>query len=546
MAGWHFWIDRGGTFTDVVARAPAGQEIVRKLLSEAPGRYADAAVEAITSILRENGAGTADIAAIKMGTTVATNALLERRGAKVVLVVTAGFADALEIGSQARPDIFARHIVKPDLLHSQVIEARERVTAEGEVLVPLDEAHARAELQRAHAGGVRSCAIACLHGWAHPAHERRIAEIAREIGFTQVSVSSEISGLIKYVGRTDTTVADAYLSPVLNAYVARVAGAFDAATRLLFMQSNGGLTDAKAFRGRDAVLSGPAGGVVAVAAAAKRAGFSKVLGFDMGGTSTDVSHYAGAFERTNDTVVAGVRLTTPMLQIHTVAAGGGSVCFFDGARLRVGPHSAGADPGPACYRRGGPLTITDCNVLLGRVQPEFFPAIFGPKANERLDREIVAEKFVRLCDEVERTTHRKISPQEAAEGFIAIANQHMAAAIRKISIQRGYDPRDYVLCAFGGAGGQHACAVADAVGVSRILLHPLAGVMSAWGMGLADLRAIREASIEEKLGADLGVLLASLSDAATGQLTAQGLPAKFVETNVVAHLRYENGEVTLP
>jgi 5-oxoprolinase (ATP-hydrolysing) len=546
MAGWHFWIDRGGTFTDVVARAPDGAEIVRKLLSEAPGRYADAAVEAITSILRENAAKTRDIAAVKMGTTVATNALLERKGANVVLIVTEGFADALEIGSQARPEIFARHIVKPGLLHSRVIEAKERVTAEGEVLVPLDEAHVRGELRRVHADGLRSCAIACLHGWAHPAHEQRIAAIAREIGFTQVSVSSEISGLIKYVGRTDTTVADAYLSPVLDAYVERVAGAFDAATRLLFMQSNGGLTDAKALRGRDAVLSGPAGGVVAVAAAAKRAGFGKVLGFDMGGTSTDVSHYAGAFERTNDTIVAGVRLATPMLQIHTVAAGGGSVCFFDGARLRVGPHSAGADPGPACYRRGGPLTITDCNVLLGRVRPEFFPAIFGPKANEQLDREIAERKFGELCAGVERATGRKMSAEEAAEGFIAIANQHMAEAIRKISIQRGYDPRDYVLCAFGGAGGQHACAVADAVGVSRILLHPLAGVMSAWGMGLADRRAIREASVEEKLGAGLDSLIGKLSETVQDELSDQGVPEKFIETSVTAHLRYENGEVTLP
>ena len=519
---------------------------MRKLLSEAPGRYADAAVEAVTSILRDHGAGNGDIAAIKMGTTVATNALLERKGAKVVLVVTEGFGDLLEIGTQARPDIFALHIVKPDLLQDRTIEAKERVTAEGEVLVPLDEAHVRRELAAVYADGVRSCAIACLHGWAHPAHERRIAEVAREIGFAQVSVSSEISGLVKYVARTDTTVADAYLSPVLNAYVAQVATAFDASTRLLFMQSNGGLTEAKAFRGRDAVLSGPAGGVVATAAAAKRAGFGKVLGFDMGGTSTDVSHYAGEFERTNDTVVAGVRLTTPMLQIHTVAAGGGSVCFFDGSRLRVGPRSAGADPGPACYRRGGPLTITDCNVLLGRVRPELFPAIFGPSGGEHLDTASVARRFDEVCAEVKRATGRMLSPEEAAEGFIAIANQHMAEAIRKISIQRGYDPRDYVLCAFGGAGGQHACAVADAVGCRTILLHPLAGVLSAWGMGLADMRAIRELSVEEKLGGDFGERLAALECGARAALAEQGVPERTIETRVTAHLRYESGEVALP
>ncbi len=545
MAGWHFWIDRGGTFTDVVARGPYGEEIVRKLLSEAPGQYDDAAIEAVTAILREHGASIADISAIRMGTTVATNALLERKGADVVLVVTQGFADMLEIGTQARPDIFALRIVKPDLLHARVIEAKERMTADGQVLVPLDEAQVRADLARCHANGLRSCAIACLHGWAHPAHERRIAEIARETGFSQVSVSSDISGLIRYVGRTDTTVADAYLSPVLDVYVTRMAVAFQD-TRLLFMQSSGGLADARRFRGRDAVLSGPAGGVVAVAEAAKRAGFDKVLGFDMGGTSTDVSHYAGTFERTNDTEVGGVRLTAPMLQIQTVAAGGGSVCFFDGARLRVGPRSASSNPGPACYRRGGPLTLTDCNVLLGRLRPNFLPSIFGPEGNEKLDGEVVEHRFRSLCGEVERGTGVRMSPEDAAEGFIAIANQQMAEAIRKISIQRGYDPRDYVLCALGGAGGQHACAVADAVGVSRILLHPLAGVMSAWGMGLAQMRAIQEGSVEQRLGADVDALLSKLTSAVQEDLIAQGIPAGSIETTVVAYLRYENGEVALP
>jgi 5-oxoprolinase (ATP-hydrolysing) len=547
MAGWHFWIDRGGTFTDVVARAPDGREVVRKLLSENPGRYADAAVEAVKSILADHGGPLPEdrgIVSIRMGTTVATNALLERKGAPTVLVVTEGFGDLLEIGQQARPDIFARHIVKPDQLQKRVIEARERVTAEGEVLTPLDEASVRTELEAARSAGMTSCAIACLHGWAWSAHEQRIAQIARDVGFTHVSISSEVSGLARYVPRTDTTVADAYLSPVLDAYVQRVSSAFDAATRLYFMQSNGGLTPATAFRGRDAVLSGPAGGIIGMAAAAKRAGFDKALGFDMGGTSTDVSHYAGIFERTNDTVVAGVRLTTPMLQIHTVAAGGGSVCYFDGSRLRVGPQSAGADPGPACYRRGGPLTITDCNVLLGRVRPEFFPAIFGPKGDRPLDVKMVGERFGDLCWQIKQATGADITPQEAAEGFITIANQHMAEAIRKISIQRGYDPREYALCAFGGAGGQHACAVADAVGARSVLLHPLAGVLSAWGMGLADLRAMREVSVEQVLGADLSARAEMLTAQARAALLERGVSVDVTE--LTAYLRYDGAEASLP
>ena len=542
MAGWHFWIDRGGTFTDVVARAPNGREVVRKLLSENPDRYADAAVEAVRSILADNGGG--DISAIRMGTTVATNALLERRGAPTVLVVTEGFGNLLEIGTQARPDIFARHIVKPYQLQTRVIEAQERVTAEGEILTPLDEAPLRAALNAALADGMTSCAIACMHGWAWPAHEQRIADIAREVGFSHISVSSEVSGLIRYVPRTDTTVADAYLSPVLDAYVQRMASAFDAATRLYFMQSNGGLTPASAFRGRDAVLSGPAGGIIGMAAAAKRAGFDKALGFDMGGTSTDVSHYAGVFERTNDTVVAGVRLTTPMLQIHTVAAGGGSVCYFDGSRLRVGPQSAGAVPGPACYRRGGPLTITDCNVLLGRVRPEFFPAIFGPKGDRPLDAKIVGERFGDLCWQIKQATGADLTPHAAAEGFVAIANQHMAEAIRKISIQRGYDPREYALCAFGGAGGQHACAVADAVGARSVLLHPLAGVLSAWGMGLADLRVMREISVEQSLGGDLFARGQALAAQARESLVARGVTVDMTE--LIAYLRYDGAEASLP
>lgn len=537
--GWHFWIDRGGTFTDVVARAPSGLQVVRKLLSVNPERYADAALEAIGQILIEHG-GKAQ--AVKLGTTVATNALLERKGADVALVVTEGFADALEIGVQARPKIFARHIIKPDLLHRHMIEARERVSAEGEVLVALDEAHAHLSLQQAFDAGFRAIAIACLHGWAYPAHETRLAAIARAIGFQQISVSHEISGLIKFIPRADTSVADAYLSPVLRAYVDEVSAGLSGGPKLYFMQSNGGLAEAASFRGRDAVLSGPAGGVVGMAAAAARAGFSHALGFDMGGTSTDVSHYAGQFERTSETLVAGVRFAAPMLSIHTVAAGGGSICFFDGMRLRVGPHSAGADPGPACYRRGGPLTVTDCNVLLGRVRPEFFPAIFGPDGDQPLDRAAVEAKFAALCAEVNAKTGAELTPEAAAEGLLTIANEHMAEAIKKISIQRGYNPKDYVLVAFGGAGGQHACAVADAVGVETVLLHPLAGVLSAWGMGLADERAIAEETIEQKLGVALSDAAARL-DAATRARLADADDARVTLT---ANLKYEGADSALP
>ena len=543
MSGWQFWIDRGGTFTDVVARSPAGQLLVRKLLSECPGRYEDAAVEAVNAFVRAHG-GQVD--AIKMGTTVATNALLERRGAASALVVTRGFGDLLEIGNQARPDIFARHIIKPDRLYSEVIEAHERLTAQGETYESLDEADIRDKLEKALQRGSSSCAIALLHGWAYPQHERRVADIARAVGFSHVSISSEVSGLIRYVPRADTTVADAYLSPVLDAYIRRIAAAFETETRLVFMQSNGGLVSAEAFRGRDAVLSGPAGGVIGMAQAAHRAGFQQALGFDMGGTSTDVSHFSGVYERTSDTEVAGVRLTTPMLEVHTVAAGGGSVCFFDGARLRVGPRSAGADPGPACYRRGGPLTITDCNVLLGRVRPEHFPVIFGPGGDEPLDTDILAHRFGDLCRDIHTATGSRITPEEAAEGFIAIANQHMAEAIRKISIERGRDPRDYVLCAFGGAGGQHACAVADAVGVRSILLHPMAGVLSAWGIGLADMRVIREISVELPIEADLTAAIASLREAAAKALAEQGVERSAIRMTLTAHMRYDGAEASLP
>ncbi len=540
MSGWRFWIDRGGTFTDVIARAPDGAISVRKLLSES-AQYPDAAFQAINAALMAHGADLTQVEEVRLGTTVATNALLERKGEPVLLAVTQGFADALEIGTQARPQLFALHIVKPALLHARVVEIRERVSADGEVLTPLDEAHARKAFEAAHAAGLRAVAIACLHGWAFPLHEQRLAALAREIGFTQVSVSHETSGLMKFVPRADTSVADAYLSPVLRRYVETFAARFPAGERapsLLFMQSNGGLASAAHFRGRDAVLSGPAGGVVGMAAAAERAGFKRALGFDMGGTSTDVSHYAGVFERTNDTVVDGVRIAAPMLQVHTVAAGGGSICYFDGARLRVGPQSAGADPGPACYRRGGPLTVTDCNLLLGRVQAAHFPRIFGPNGDQALDRVEVERKFAALCAEIQRTTGRSIEPSEAAEGFLTIANLSMAEAIKKISIQRGYDPAEYVLVPFGGAGGQHACAVADAVGVDTILLHPMAGVLSAWGIGLSQVTAIAEETVEQRLvdALDLEARAAALSRRACAKL------GEGAEASVTAHVKYEGAD----
>ena len=545
MTGWRFWIDRGGTFTDVVARNAGGREVVKKLLSENRERYDDAALEAIRMILSEHGGAPEDIDEVRIGTTVATNALLERKGARTLLVITQGFADALEIGQQSRPDIFARNIVKPALLHARVIEAHERVSAEGEILKPLDELRLKIELKQAYQDGCRALAVACMHGWAYPAHEQRIATLARALGFTQVSTSSEVSGLAKFIPRADTTVADAYLSPTLRAYVEKLAAALPA-SKLYFMQSNGGLARADAFRGKDAVLSGPAGGVVGMAAAAGRAGFSNAIGFDMGGTSTDVSHYAGAFERTHESAISGVRISAPMLQIHTIAAGGGSICSFDGGRFRVGPESAGANPGPACYRRGGPLTVTDCNVMLGRVRPEFFPAIFGPDADQPLDRQAVEQKFDALRRDIAEATDRELTREQVAEGFLAIANLAMAEAIRKISIQRGYNPKDYALVAFGGAGGQHACAVADLVGIDTIVLHPLAGLLSAWGIGRADLRALAEATIEQPLDqCDLAEHAANLSSRAYESLNAQGANDAKIETTITAQLKYQGADTTI-
>ncbi|WP_395945579.1 hydantoinase B/oxoprolinase family protein [Brevundimonas sp.] len=550
-ARWKFWIDRGGTFTDVVARAPYGGLQTRKLLSVNPEQYADAAVEGIRRIL---GVASAALPAglvddVRMGTTVATNALLERKGEPTVLAITAGFGDALRIGWQARPELFVRNIALNDQLYDQVIEIDERVRADGEVDRSLDENRARADLAAAHAAGFRAVAVVLVHGWRFTDHERRLAEIAREVGFDQISTSHEVGALIKLVGRGDTTVADAYLSPILRAYVEKVGADLGSKTPLQFMQSSGGLTSASAFRGKDAILSGPAGGVVAMAETAKAAGFARAIGFDMGGTSTDVSHFAGEYERTSDAVVAGVRLRAPMLSIHTVAAGGGSICRFEGGRLRVGPESAGAAPGPAAYRRGGPLTVTDCNLMLGKLSPDFFPAVFGPNADQPLDAEAVRTRFESLAADVEAATGRSVTPGALAEGFITIAVQNMAEAIRKISIQRGYDVTRYVLNCFGGAGGQHACLVADALGMTRVLLHPFAGVLSAYGMGLAEVRAIRQATEAAPLNSERDPILAAriveLTVAARAELEAQGFAGEAVSTLARAEIKFAGSDTPL-
>jgi 5-oxoprolinase (ATP-hydrolysing) len=550
-ARWQFWIDRGGTFTDIVGRAPGGALVTVKLLSENPEQYADAAVEGIRRLLKlktGEAISPTQVDCVKMGTTVATNALLERKGDRTLLVTTRGFRDALRIAYQARPKLFERHIVLPELLYERVIEAQERVGAQGDVLAALDEAHLKRELQAAFDTGIRACAVVFMHGWRFTAHEQAAAQLARDIGFTQVSASHEVSPLMKLISRGDTTVVDAYLSPILRRYVDQVASQMPG-VRLFFMQSSGGLTEAHHFQGKDAILSGPAGGIVGMVRTAVAAGHHKVIGFDMGGTSTDVSHYAGEFERAFETQVAGVRMRAPMMSIHTVAAGGGSILGFDGARLRVGPDSAGANPGPASYRRGGPLAVTDANVMLGKVQAEHFPRVFGPQANQALDQNIVAAKFEAMAAEVKRATGRETSAESLAEGFLQIAVQNMANAIKRISVARGYDVTQYTLQCFGGAGGQHACLVADALGMSHVFVHPLAGVLSAYGMGLADQIAIREASVELPLD-DTGLAaaeqrLAQLGDAARDEVASQGVPREAVELRHHLHVRYEGTDTAL-
>lgn len=555
-AKWQFWIDRGGTFTDVVAIRPDGCVLTRKLLSENPRHYPDAAIQGIRELLG-TGPGqalpAASIGAVKMGTTVATNALLEHQGEPTLLVITRGFADALRIGYQTRPDLFALDIELPAMLYSEVLEVDERIDAKGGILRPLDRQRVRRDLQDAYERGLRSAAVVFMHAYRYSDHERAVAEIARQTGFTQVSISSRVSPLMKLVSRGDTTVVDAYLSPILRRYVDRVAGELhgmqEAGGRLMFMQSNGGLTSARRFQGKDAILSGPAGGVVGMVHTALAAGFDKLIGFDMGGTSTDVSLYAGEYERTFETEVAGVRLQAPMMRIHTVAAGGGSILRFDGARFRVGPESAGASPGPACYRNGGPLTVTDCNLMLGRLQPDHFPKVFGNSADQPLDIAIVQRKFQALNAEIRVATGIQRSPRQVAEGFLSVAVENMANAIKRISVERGYDVSGYTLCCFGGAGGQHACLVADALGMRRIYAHPYAGVLSAFGIGLADLRLIREQAIETLLQAatlpSIGAVLDTLQADGEQAMRDQGVPRRRIRCERRLQLRYRGSDTAL-
>ncbi|MCC3305702.1 hydantoinase B/oxoprolinase family protein [Sneathiella sp. HT1-7] len=548
---WQFWVDRGGTFTDLVARRPDGSIVTHKLLSENPEQYEDAALQGIRDLLglgKTEDIPASQIEAVKMGTTVATNALLERKGEPLALITTEGFRDALRIGYQTRPKLFALHIELPEMLYSRVIEVKERVGATGEMIRPLDTVDARAKLQEAYDAGLRTCAIVFMHGYRYPDHEKAVAEIARGIGFTQISTSHETSPLMKLVSRGDTTVVDAYLSPILRRYVDRVASELGE-TRLMFMQSNGGLTDARFFHGKDAILSGPAGGVVGMVQTSAMAGFEKVIGFDMGGTSTDVSHYGGEYERTFETEVAGVRMRAPMMLIHTVAAGGGSILHFDGARYKVGPDSAGANPGPACYRKGGPLTVTDCNVMLGKLSPAFFPKVFGPNADEALSVETVREKFAALATKINAATGDNRSPEEVARGFLFIAVENMANAIKKISVQRGYDVSEYVLTSFGGAGGQHACLVADSLGMKKIMLHPYAGVLSAFGMGLADLRVLKEKAMEVTLEdsalPDIAITLETLATEGLAEMRAQGVAEARIDVERKLHIKYQGSDTAM-
>jgi 5-oxoprolinase (ATP-hydrolysing) len=549
---WQFWVDRGGTFTDIVARSSSGQMVVKKLLSE-NHHYRDAAIQGIREILElptDASIPTDRIEVIKMGTTVATNALLERKGDRTLLIITKGFRDALRIGYQNRPQIFARQIILPEMLYERVIEVEERHSAQGEVLIPLQVNDTlKRSLQSAYANGIRACAIVFLHSYRYPAHEQQMAAIAYEIGFTQISVSHQVSPLMKLVSRGDTTVVDAYLSPILRRYVEQVAAELGENTPLMFMQSNGGLTNAHRFQGKDSILSGPAGGIVGAVKTAMMEGFNQIIGFDMGGTSTDVSHFNGEYERTFETEVAGVRLRAPMMSIHTVAAGGGSILAFDGCRYRVGPASAGADPGPACYGRGGSLTVTDCNVVVGKVQPNFFPTVFGAEGNLPLDTEVVRQGFAALSSEIEQATGNLQLSEQVAAGFLTIAIDKMANAIKKISIQRGYDVTTYTLCCFGGAGGQHACLIAEALGMTQIFIHPLAGVLSAYGMGLADLRSLKEQAVEVRLTPDVMVTLrqtlAELATVGQREMVDQGVEDWGIEILHKAHLRYEGTDSAL-
>lgn len=572
--------DRGGTFTDLVvvtddqsivdrlSHAPERFQItplanrtwmiIYKLLSEQPERYQDAVIQGIRDVLGLAGnqpipPGAVEV--VKMGTTVATNALLEHKGEHTILLITQGFGDALAIGYQNRPHIFARQIILPDRVYERVIEVRERYTAQGEEIIPItyqEKQRLQTLLQKAYEDGMRAVAIAFMHGYRYPRHEQQVAALARQVGFTQVSVSHTVSPLMKLIRRGDTTVVDAYLSPILRRYVEQVSTALSQSatgTKLEFMKSDGGLTEASRFQGKDSILSGPAGGIVGAVKTSTSAGFSQIIGFDMGGTSTDVSHYNGEYERTLETEIAGVRMYVPMMSIHTVAAGGGSILRFDGDRYRVGPESAGANPGPACYRRGGPLTVTDCNVRLGKIQPQFFPQVFGSQGNLPIDDQVVMEKFAQLNAEIRAQTGDTRSDEEVAAGFLAIAIEKMANAIKKISIQRGYDVTQYTLCCFGGAGGQHACLIAEALGMKRIFIHPLAGVLSAYGIGLADVRILKERAIEAKLEesimASLEQALVDLDGESRGEIIAQGVSPERIQTVPKIRLRYQGTDSAL-
>src|SRR6056297_2218253 len=536
---WEFWIDRGGTFTDIVALDPQGRVRTHKLLSENPDRYRDAAVQGMREIMGVKGPfPKGAIRAVKMGTTVATNALLERKGERVLLLITRGFRDLLKIGYQARPRLFDLQITRPDLLYEEVVEMDERLDADGAVVRPLDLDELRIALHAAYDKGIRAVAIAGLHAYLNPEHERRAADLAAEIGFTQITASHQVNRLAKLVGRGDTAVVDAYLSPILRRYVDQVAEALDlgrACKALMFMQSSGGLTDARLFQGKDAILSGPAGGVVGMVETAADAGFEKVIGFDMGGTSTDVAHFSGEYERAFDTEVAGVRIRAPMMRIHTVAAGGGSILHADPGRFRVGPDSAGANPGPACYRRGGPLTVTDANVMLGKLRPEFFPRVFGPDQDAALDADVVRARFAEIAIDEGK------SPEEVAEGFLTIAIENMANAIKKISVQRGYDVTKYLLNAFGGAAGQHACLVADSLGMESVLIHPLSGLLSAYGIGRATVSASRQQALVEPLEAGrlaaIDRLAGELRNAVAADLSEQGVDPDGAAMVTRLHLR---------
>ena len=549
MSKWHFWIDRGGTFTDIVAQTPKGKIITDKLLSDSPDNYEDAAIHSIRSLMHLQESSKIPVSligSIKLGTTVATNALLERKGESVGLITNRGYADALEIGFQSRPSLFAREIKRPDLLYEKVIELNVRYDAKGNELAPFDAEEARKKLKQLFDTGIRSLAVVFMHSYKFPDHEKQVGRLAEQIGFEQISLSHEVSPLIKFISRGDTTITDAYLSPVLNKYLQEIMSAFDDnldKLNLLFMTSSGGLTSAKLFRGKEAILSGPAGGIVGAVKTSASSGFNKIITFDMGGTSTDVAHYAGIVEKEFETEIAGVRIRVPMTKINTVAAGGGSILSFDGERFQVGPHSAGANPGPACYDMGGPLTVTDANLILGRLQPEYFPRLFGPKGQDTLNTSVALANMNKIAQKTDKSSFN------VAEGFIKIANENMANAIKKISVQKGHDVSDYALCCFGGAGGQHACAVADLLGIRKIIIHPFAGVLSAYGIGIAEITSNHQQQIDRPMDAKLTLplkeIIAKLSTAAIAKLVQQNISKKEINIRCRGHLKYKNSDSTI-